>query len=345
MQRSIRTIYAIASTSLQGCYSQNVTWILTLAGVILIAFGELLFPFNFGENFKACVDVATSAAFMCGTLMAIWNSVYTIKQDLASKTLWTILTKPVSRVDYLLGKALGAWLATLSAYLIWTPIFLVTAWVELAYQRSDLEIGYNCLIIYCIVGIIVVGFGYLAGFLIYHYKWNRNDIICAIPRFKWIAAAWIGLGACVQWGDHSFVNTGHAAVPALANAFAHTHLEWRIVPTMLALTELHFLTVAIGITAALIGSLPMALLGTLVIGFGAELVPALWIPSFGAWMPFPAADGLRLSQPLTEVLSLRQPIGSYWLALGSQTLPWLAFTLGILMLARYYLAQHDLADS
>lgn len=345
MPRSIRTINSIATASLSGIYSQNITWSLTLLAAVLILWGEYIFPFNLGENFKSTLDTSTSAIFMCGSLISIWNAVFSVKQDLTSKTIWTILTKPVSRLEYLLGKALGAWLATFATYLFLTPLLLVSAWIQFCYQRLSVTIGYNCLIVYTVTFILVLAIAFSIQALAKVKMSQDNDIILFIKRYKWIAASILGAVACGYLAPLNLFQWGDSFSPKTAAAIQQTPFEWRILPTLVALLELHLLTIVIGITAAMMGSLPMALIGTLLVGFATELVPALWIPHLGPWLPFPAADGLRLSEPLTEVLAMQQPLSTYWLALASQSLPWLAFCGGLLMFARYYLGQHDLADS
>lgn len=341
MCTTIMSLCNLVSTTIRGIYSQNVTWVLILFGLIVIVTGNYLFPFNLGEIYKSTLDISTSTIFMCGTLIALWNAVFSVKQDLSSKTLWTILTKPVSRAEYLLGKALGVWTATISAYLIWTPVFLISAWTEYCYQKLNLTIGYNVLYVYVVTSVIVVGIGFGIEVAIRYSKREYSQVLSFLLGAKWVLAALAGAIACKLLVPTLIYNSNY---PEASTALAATSLEWRILPTLLAMLQLHLLTILIGITAAMMSSLPMALLGTLVVGFAIEILPALWIPAWGTWAPLPVADGFRLNEPLTDVLSRQQPLGDYWFALASQSLPWLAFSGALLMLARYYLGQHDLAD-
>lgn len=95
-----------------------------LYGITLLAL--LLFIANFlislmfmQEVGKVAVDIALSAVSMSGLLLVLFVGINLMAKDLDKKTIYMVLSRPISRSQYILGKFLG-----MALLVIVTMIFL-----------------------------------------------------------------------------------------------------------------------------------------------------------------------------------------------------------------------------
>jgi len=106
-----------AITFLEGIRSR------VLYGIFIFACSVILLSFVFAHFFmqdigKVAVDFNLAALSLAGLLMSLSISVDLIGKDLDKKTIYFVLSKPISRNAYILGKYSGILLISLMAYLI-----------------------------------------------------------------------------------------------------------------------------------------------------------------------------------------------------------------------------------
>jgi ABC-type transport system involved in multi-copper enzyme maturation permease subunit len=63
--------------------------------------------FTFRDQFQVVKDVSLGAMSIFSWLLATLATAIVIPKDIEERTLYTILAKPVSRLEYLLGKLFG----------------------------------------------------------------------------------------------------------------------------------------------------------------------------------------------------------------------------------------------
>lgn len=112
MTRRLSIIVAIASHTLRDAIRNKVLYVLLFFALLLIGMSTLLASLSYVETGRILQGVAFSAIRLFGAAIAIFVGVSLIHREVDRRTIFTILSKPVSRVDFLLGKYLGL-LATL----------------------------------------------------------------------------------------------------------------------------------------------------------------------------------------------------------------------------------------
>jgi hypothetical protein len=75
--------------------------------VLLIASSVLMSKFSFQQEFQILKDVSLGAMSLVTSLLAVVATARLIPQDVEDRTVYTILSKPVPRFEYLLGKLFG----------------------------------------------------------------------------------------------------------------------------------------------------------------------------------------------------------------------------------------------
>jgi|YNPNPStandDraft_1061719.scaffolds.fasta_scaffold23765_3 ABC-type transport system involved in multi-copper enzyme maturation permease subunit len=104
----MNTIFAIAKSTFKETMRQRVLLVLLLFGVVTVASSVLFSYLSTGEEFKFVVDMGLGAMLIFGLLMATVLGAFMIPTDVERRIIFTILSKPVRRMEFIFGKFLGA---------------------------------------------------------------------------------------------------------------------------------------------------------------------------------------------------------------------------------------------
>jgi ABC-type transport system involved in multi-copper enzyme maturation permease subunit len=117
-------IFAIAGNTFTDLVRQRVFLFLLIFSLMVIGCSALLAKFSFQEEFQMLKDVALGAMSLFLSFFAILASAMLLPRDLEDRTIFTILSKPVPRHEYLMGKLLGVLTMLLLSTLIMGGLFL-----------------------------------------------------------------------------------------------------------------------------------------------------------------------------------------------------------------------------
>lgn len=81
--------------------------------LLLIASSVLLAGLTMGERSKIILDLGLASINLFGVLIAIFIGIGLVSKEIERRTLYTVLAKPVTRVEFLIGKYLGLLLTLL----------------------------------------------------------------------------------------------------------------------------------------------------------------------------------------------------------------------------------------
>jgi ABC-type transport system involved in multi-copper enzyme maturation permease subunit len=128
---SPRRVWMIAVNTLTESVRQKVYLILILFALVLISSASFFSQFGFGEmggqesleQLKFIKDFCLGAISVFGMLIAIVGTAQLIPNELENRTIYTILSKPVRRVEFLLGKYAGSALLMLVSVVMMSLMF------------------------------------------------------------------------------------------------------------------------------------------------------------------------------------------------------------------------------
>ena len=107
MIRELRSVLAIARTTvIEQIRNRLYLVILFFGGAILLA-SLLLGALAPGHRVRVIFDLGLLAIELFGLATAVFGAVSLVLQETESKTIYLILTRPVSRTTYILGRYLG----------------------------------------------------------------------------------------------------------------------------------------------------------------------------------------------------------------------------------------------
>ena len=127
---SIGRVVAICSNTLTELIRLKIFYFLLLFGLILIGSSVALARFSFQQEFQILKDISLGAISIFTSILAIIATARLIPQEIEERTIYSILAKPVSRLEYLIGKLAGLLLLLGIAVAIMAALFLVVMYTR-----------------------------------------------------------------------------------------------------------------------------------------------------------------------------------------------------------------------
>lgn len=126
MRKLIR-IWAIAENTVRESIRNKVLYGLVFFAVAMIGASVIVGSLSYVESERILQDVSLGAIRLFGVAIAIFVGIGLIHREVDRRTVYTILSKPLSRGDFLLGKFLGLTLTIWMQMVIMFVAFIVTS--------------------------------------------------------------------------------------------------------------------------------------------------------------------------------------------------------------------------
>ena len=133
---SLARVWALATSTLTQLVRMKVFYFLVIFILLLFAAGFLFINLSFEQELKLLKDIAFGAMSLFSVIFAIVGSAILLPRDIEDRTLYTILSKPVPRFEYLLGKLLGVLLLIGISLLVMDLLF-----TGILYLRQNLVVS------------------------------------------------------------------------------------------------------------------------------------------------------------------------------------------------------------
>ena len=117
----VTRMQAIAVNTVREAVRSKVLYVLLFFALALIGTGVLLSTLSYVERERILQDVGLASIRLFGAAIAIFVGVNLIHKEIDRRTIFTILSKPVSRTEFLLGKFFG---------------LVVTLWIQVAIMAA-----------------------------------------------------------------------------------------------------------------------------------------------------------------------------------------------------------------
>ncbi len=118
-------IIAIASVTIREALRQKLAVNLLVFGLALVAASLTISNLTFGEQYRIIANMGLSAMEVFGTLIVTFLGAGLVARDVERKTVYPIITKPVSRGQYVLGRYLGLLATATLNLLVMAVVFLL----------------------------------------------------------------------------------------------------------------------------------------------------------------------------------------------------------------------------
>ncbi|MCO5144475.1 MAG: ABC transporter permease [Oligoflexia bacterium] len=111
-------------------FRDKVFYSVLIFSVLFVLFAYLLSSLTIVESKKILLDFGFSAISIVGIITAIFLGISIIGKEIEKKIIYTILSKPVSRFDYLIGKISGGIVVLGITHIISSFTLLLTLWIN-----------------------------------------------------------------------------------------------------------------------------------------------------------------------------------------------------------------------
>jgi ABC-type transport system involved in multi-copper enzyme maturation permease subunit len=131
---------AVALAAFREGVRQPMFWFIVVLAVLLFLLMPILPYFTFGEDFKMVKDLGYSTIMLCAAAFGILTSSISISEEIEGRTAITLMSKPVSRRQFLIGKFLGILLAALLMTGILSWVFDGMLLFKLHYDKEGIPL-------------------------------------------------------------------------------------------------------------------------------------------------------------------------------------------------------------
>ena len=109
---------AVALATVKNELAQPLFLVLMLLGVVAIILYEFLSFNTFGEDIKLLKDCGITTIMLLAAFQGIWSASSSISEEIEGKTALTVLSKPIQRRSFIIGKFLGIFWVLLLMFVI-----------------------------------------------------------------------------------------------------------------------------------------------------------------------------------------------------------------------------------
>src|SRR6266545_1898114 len=127
---SFARILAITLNTLTELTRLRVFYMLLIFALLLIGSSIFMAQFSFQQEFQILKDVSLGAISLFTSLLAIVATARLLPQDIEDRTVYTILAKPVPRLEYVLGKISGVLLLLAISTVVMGAAFLLVLYTR-----------------------------------------------------------------------------------------------------------------------------------------------------------------------------------------------------------------------
>ncbi|NBW96895.1 MAG: hypothetical protein EBR28_09235 [Planctomycetia bacterium] len=132
-----RRVAAVAATTTKEAIGQPIFAVaLTVGAVLLVLF--IVIPYNtFGEDVKMLKDSGLTLIKVLSLLVVVWTASVAVADEIEGRTALTVLSKPLTRPQFILGKFTGLVLVALLVFLILGAVLMATTSLKVVYDARE----------------------------------------------------------------------------------------------------------------------------------------------------------------------------------------------------------------
>jgi len=152
-------VTTIAGSTFLETVRDRIFYLVAVFGFVMLASTAILSPLTVGAQGKIMADVGLASMVIFGLLVVVFVGSSMVRKELDKGTIVTILSKPVGRREYLLGKFLGLNMTLLAMLAVMGALFLIMLFVSPGtFSFRFLAAFYLCFLELTLINAVVVFF-------------------------------------------------------------------------------------------------------------------------------------------------------------------------------------------
>ena len=137
LQLVAQRMIAIARATAKEAVSQPLFFLILIVGMFLLILSTIL-PYNtFGEDLKIYKDSGLTVIMLLSVGFALWTASLSIAEEIEGRTALTVLSKPIARWQFILGKFFGILWPVAVLFIVLGAVFLSCVSYKVAYDARE----------------------------------------------------------------------------------------------------------------------------------------------------------------------------------------------------------------
>jgi ABC-type transport system involved in multi-copper enzyme maturation permease subunit len=134
-------LFAVALSTYKSEIAQPLFTLIIVLGVIALI-GFVWIPYNtFGEDIKMLKDAGLTLILILSIILALWSASTSVADEIEGRTALTVLSKPLTRRAFVIGKFTGiVWMLAL-VYIIFGVVFIAAVSYKPIYDATESSLG------------------------------------------------------------------------------------------------------------------------------------------------------------------------------------------------------------
>jgi ABC-type transport system involved in multi-copper enzyme maturation permease subunit len=134
-------LFAVALSTYKSEIAQPLFTLIIAMGVIALI-GFVWIPYNtFGEDIKMLKDAGLTLILILSIILALWSASTSVAEEIEGRTALTVLSKPLTRRSFVIGKFVGiVWMLAL-VYIIFGVVLIAAVSYKPIYDATESSFG------------------------------------------------------------------------------------------------------------------------------------------------------------------------------------------------------------
>ncbi|MEO6542972.1 MAG: ABC transporter permease subunit [Nitrospiraceae bacterium] len=126
----MQSLVVVAGNTFRETIRDKILYNLVFFAILLIGASVLLGTLTIGEQSRIVNDLGLAAINLVAVIIAIFVGIGLVTKEIERRTIYTILARPITRVQFILGKYLGLGFIVAVNIAIMFAMFLATIWIS-----------------------------------------------------------------------------------------------------------------------------------------------------------------------------------------------------------------------
>jgi ABC-2 type transport system permease protein len=164
----INKLFTVAKNTFTETLRQPIYGVILAFSLFLFILSPSITMYSLDEDIKLLREIGLSTLFITGLFIAIFSAASAVTEEIETKTITTVLSKPIGRPTFIIGKFLGVSIAVALAHYICSVAYLMIVRHGVLETATD---THDWPVITVAITALTAAF-LITAFLNYSYDWN-----------------------------------------------------------------------------------------------------------------------------------------------------------------------------
>lgn len=128
---------ALALATFRECWRQPMFWLISVLAMLLIVASMVIPYFTFGEDYKMMKQLGFDIIMLSAALFGLLAASISINEEIEGRTAITVMSKPINRRQFLLGKYVGTLLGCWAMMLLLGWVLTWALYIKPYFDKLD----------------------------------------------------------------------------------------------------------------------------------------------------------------------------------------------------------------